>query len=158
MRLDDMKIGTVTSGFREPWALERTTRGPFPDRVPRAGRRQAGRPVAPLVPTFIHVRGVRLDEGDRFYIRRKLGLKLGKFPTSVQRISVRIEDLNGPRAGVDQRVRIKAVLHRLPSTMVEATDADLRVAIDAAMVKAERAVRRAIQRRRVKPAKQRLRP
>jgi CBS domain-containing protein len=139
---------------RMPYSRDRA---PFPDRLPRAFRREAGRLEAPLVPTHIHIRGVVLAPGNRSYIRRKLGLKLGKFATSIQRVSVRLEDVNGPRAGVDQICRIKVVLHGLPSVVVERQDAVLEAAIDIALVKVERAVRRVVQRRRMKPSKHRSR-
>ena len=63
-------------------------REPFPDRIPRAVKRESGRDPA-LVPTYIRPRGVELNPEDRTYIRQKLGMKLGKFATSIERISVR---------------------------------------------------------------------
>ena len=78
-------------------------------------------------------------------------MKLGKFASSIERVSVRIEDVNGPRGGVDQACRIKVVLSGLPSVIFESRDASLRNAVDAALAGAERTVRRALQRRRTKP-------
>jgi hypothetical protein len=39
-------------------------------------------------------------------------MKLGKSATSIERVSVRLTDVNGPRGGVDQRCRIKVVIQR----------------------------------------------
>lgn len=102
-----------------------------------------------------HVRALGADVGadERAYIRRKLGMKFGKFDRSIERVSVRIEDANGPRGGVDQVCRIKVVLSGLPSIIVEHRDSTLVAAIDGALTGAERAVRRSLQRRRLKPIK-----
>jgi hypothetical protein len=103
------------------------------------------------------VAGIALDPDDRAYIREKLGMKLGKFARSIQRISVRIRDANGPRGGVDQSSRIKVVLIGLPTVVVKRQQASLRSAIDDAITGAERAVRRSVQRRRMKPIRRRAR-
>lgn len=123
-------------------------RAPFVDRLPRAFRRQAGRAAAPLVPSYIWTRGLELGRNDRDYIRRKLGMKLGKFARSIERVSVRVEDVNGPRGGVDHVVRIKVVMSGRPSVVVERHHASLQPAVDGALATVERAVRRAVQRRR----------
>jgi ribosome-associated translation inhibitor RaiA len=79
---------------------------------------------------------------------------LGKFARSIERISVRTEDVNGPRGGVDQVCRIKVVLSGLPSVVFESKDASLHAAVDGALAGVERAVRRSVQRRRMRPLKQ----
>ena len=91
-----------------------------------------------------------LNPEDRAYVRRKLGTKLGKFVRSIERVSVRVEDVNGPRGGVDTACRIKVVLSGLPSVVVEERNASLQAAIDRALSRTERAVRRSVQRRRTK--------
>jgi ribosome-associated translation inhibitor RaiA len=102
-----------------------------------------------------HIRAVgpELDADQQTYIRRKLGMKLGKFATFIARVTVRVEDVNGPRGGADQVCRIKVVLNGLPTVVVEARDASLASAIDGALAGTERAVRRRVQRRRMKPIK-----
>ncbi len=101
----------------------------------------------------LHIRATQgnLRPVEREYIRRKLGLKLGKYARSIERISVRLEDVNGPRGGVDQSCRIKVVLRALPSVVFESRDAALKAAVDAALAGVERVVRRTVQRRRMKP-------
>lgn len=76
-------------------------------------------------------------------------MKLGKFAPTVERVSVRVEDVNGPRGGVDRECRVKVVLSGVPSVVLVARDASLAAAIDRALGGAERAVRRAVQRRRM---------
>jgi ribosome-associated translation inhibitor RaiA len=101
----------------------------------------------------IHIRAAQGDlrPVERDYVRRKLNSKLGKYERSIERISVRLEDVNGPRGGVDQSCRIKVVLRALPSVVFESRDPALNAAVDTALAGVARAVRRTVQRRRMKP-------
>jgi ribosome-associated translation inhibitor RaiA len=92
-----------------------------------------------------------LDDDDRTYIRRRLGDKLGKYADHIERVTVRVRDVNGPRGGVDQECRIKVVLSGLPSVVVEHNAASLKPAVTGALTSVERAVRRAVERRRTRP-------
>lgn len=105
---------------------------------------------APL-PAYIRSAGAMLDAAGQDYLRRKLGRKLGKFGSSIERASVRVEDVNGPRGGVDKRLQIKVVLSGLPSVVVDERHHSLQAAMDRALARVERAVRHAAQRRRMKP-------
>lgn len=124
--------------------------------LPNTDKRPGGQTAE--VPTPAHVRaiGVELTEDDHTYIRRELRAKLGKFATSIQRISVRITDLNGPRGGVDQVCSIKVVLNGLPSVVVVRQHAALQAAIAAALYCIEQAVRGIVGRKRMKPLRHRI--
>jgi len=124
-------------------------RAPLPPSVPRPVKRAGGR--GSPIPAHVRIIGVQIGDEDRDYIRRKLGMKLAKFAGSVQRVSVRLTDVNGPRGGVDQECRIKVVLQALPSVVVVRQNAALRAAIDAALRAMEQAVQRAVRRRLTKP-------
>ena len=126
-------------------------RSPLPGQVPRPVKRTAGRTAAPLTPANIRVDGVRLDEDDRAYIRRRLGEKLGKYASSIERVTVRVRDVNGPRGGIDILCRVKVVLSGLPSVVVEHQAAVLKPAVTRALTGVERAVRQTVQRRRMRP-------
>jgi ribosome-associated translation inhibitor RaiA len=91
-----------------------------------------------------------MKDHDRDNIARKLGMKLGKFASSIERITVRLSDTNGPKGGRDQICQIKVVLSGLPSVVVEESASALQSAIARAMKATERAVRRNLQRRRLK--------
>lgn len=91
--------------------------------------------------------GVSLDPSDRVYIRRRLGMKLGKFAPSIERVSVRVDDINGPRGGVDKMCRVKVVLSGLPSVVIERQHHATHAAIDDALDATARNVRRALGRR-----------
>ncbi|HEY9450062.1 MAG TPA: CBS domain-containing protein [Gemmatimonadaceae bacterium] len=126
-------------------------RDPLPEALPRASKRGMGRTEAPLTPANIRALGMELDQDARDYMRSKLGKKLGKYATSIERITVRLRDVNGPRGGVDRSCRIKVVLSGLPSVVFEAQGASAGAAFDSALDGAERSVRRSVQLRRTKP-------
>jgi ribosome-associated translation inhibitor RaiA len=98
---------------------------------------------------------VELGPDDRAYIRRKLGRRRGKFAASIERVSVRLEDVNGPRGGIDHVCRIKVVLSGLPSVFYEKREASFQALVDGAIAGVERALRRRLQRRRMAPIKKR---
>ena len=135
------RVRTSSDGNREP----------LPGHVPRPAKRTSGRSPAPLTPAHIRVDGVRLDEEDRAYIRRRLGEKLGKYASAIERVTVRVRDVNGPKGGVDILCRIKVVLSGLPSVVVEHQAALIKPALTRAITGVERAVRQTVQRRRMRP-------
>ena len=63
---------------------------------------------------------------------------------------MRVKDVNGLRGGVDKACRIKVALSGLPSVVVTEQHASLQAAIDRALRRVEVAVRRGVQRRRMK--------
>jgi hypothetical protein len=130
-------------------------RAQLPGWVPRPVKRASGRTETSQTPAHLRVIGVELDEDDHALIRRKLGMKLGKFATSIERVTVRVTDTNGPRGGIDQVCNVKVVLSGLPSVVVERRDAVLHAAIDVALRVTEQAVRRSVGRRRMKPLRRR---
>lgn len=142
--------GSKTGGERTGAPEQRE---PLAGRVPRPEKRTAGRTSAPETPANIRVTGVSLDQDDRAHIRQRLGDKLGKYANTIERVTVRVEDVNGPRGGVDQVCRIKVVLSGLPSVVVERKAATLKPAVTGAISGAERAVRRAVERRRTQPTR-----
>jgi CBS domain-containing protein len=147
-------VATATDVFNE---LGRSPiRVPLPGWLPKAVKREAGRAAIP-VPAHIRVLGANLNKAKREEIRRKLGAKLGKFADSIERVSVRVKDVNGPRGGVDQVCSIKVVLSDFPSVVFEAQHKSVDAAVGAAITGTERAVRRRLQRSR-KPNKTPARP
>jgi hypothetical protein len=149
-------IVTATDVFDE--LSRHGPRAPLPGWVPRALKRQSGRTAAPSVPAHIRVLGTDLTKDQRISLRQKLGVKLGKFSNSIERVSIRVKDVNGPRGGIYQVCQIKVVLSGLPSVVFEAQDASLNTAIGKALAGAERGVRQSLQRRRMEPIKVGVRP
>jgi sigma 54 modulation/S30EA-like ribosomal protein len=115
-------------------------------RFPKTSGRKAAR--TPEAPVQAHIRafGIHLNQNTRTSIRRKLDRKFGKFARSIERLSVRLKDVNGPRGGVDHVCRIKVVLRNLPSVVYEKQDVTVDAAVGGALTGAERAVRKTLQR------------
>ena len=101
----------------------------------------------------IHIRAAQerfgADASD--YVQRKLCKKLARFGSSIECVSVRVKDVNGPRGGVDQLCQIKVVMRGQPSVIFESRDSSLNAAVDVALAGVQRAVRRTTARRRTKP-------
>ncbi len=144
---------TPELGRDRPRTPDSPRRAPLAKQVSRAEKRDIDPATAAGTPAYIRAVGAPVDAADREYLRRKLGRKLGKFEPAVERASVRIEDVNGPRGGIDKRCRIKVVLRGLPSVVVEEQHETLQAAMDGALARVERAVRRATEKRRTKPLK-----
>ena len=123
----------------------------LPASLPRPVKLARNRRIGPSPPAHVRDISGAIDDGDRDYIARKLGTKLGKFASSIERITVRLSDMNGPTGGHDQKVQIKVVLSGLPSVVVNETDSTRPRAIDRAIDAAAISVRRRVQRRRLKP-------
>jgi ribosome-associated translation inhibitor RaiA len=149
---DDITIDIAPIGSRDH------QRAPLPASVPRPVKLTRDRMDAASMPARVRVIGAVIDEEDRDYIGEKLGMKLGKFAASVERITVRLSDTNGPKGGLDQKCQVKVVLSGMPSVVVHATDSTVRRTIDRAIDSAALAVRRRIQRRRLKPLHHRASP
>jgi len=58
--------------------------------------------------------------------------------TTIQRIVMRLFDINGPRGSVDKHCHIQVVLAGLPDVIIEDTEADMYVAINRATDRAGR--------------------
>jgi len=118
-------------------------REPFAEALPRATKTRRGRTDADATPLAIRSR-IPLEDAFRDLVRQRLGRKLGKFASHIERLTVRFDDANGPRGGVDVVCRAKAVLSGLPSQVVEERAAEAREAFRRTAEALERAVRRTI--------------
>lgn len=125
----------------------KSRRAPLASRIPRPAKLKRDRHVASDIPSHIRAVGAPIDADERAQLRRRLGMRLGKFSRAIERVSVRIKDANGPRGGVDKVCRIKVVLSGLPSVVVEEQNASLKAAMDRALQRTERTVRRSVERR-----------
>ncbi|KYF61822.1 hypothetical protein BE11_17080 [Sorangium cellulosum] len=123
-------------------------RAVFAGEVARPIKRVSGRTPIDGTPLAVRTTGLDIDADVRDYARARLGIRLGKFATEIQRVSVRLEDVNGPRGGVDTACRIKVVLNGLESVIAQEVAVGIREAIDRASHVVERAVGRAIRRSR----------
>lgn len=97
----------------------------------------------------VRARGVDVSDEMRTYIARRLRFSLGRFDGHLQVVRVRLEDLNGPRGGVDKRCSLELSGDRLGSRFVEVRDSDFHAAVGRAARAAGRTIRDAIDRTRV---------
>jgi putative sigma-54 modulation protein len=96
----------------------------------------------------IDIRGHRIELTDalRAHIERRLCFALGRFGTRITAVKVTIEDLNGPRGGVDKQCRMTAALASAGHLWVEVLDTAITPAVDQAADRLGRAVTREFER------------
>jgi hypothetical protein len=109
--------------------------------------------IVPITPTNLRVDGASLTDEDRAEIRRRTRTVFGRYGAVVERVTVRIRDVNGPRGGVDIECRIKVVLSGLPSVIAERRTTKLETAFNGALTAARSSVTLALRRRRMRPLK-----
>ncbi len=81
-----------------------------------------------------------LDE----HIRQRISSSLDQYPERIVGVEVRMEDVNGPRGGVDQRCQIKVKLNPKGDVVVSELAADPYQAASAAADRLRNAVSRAV--------------
>lgn len=96
------------------------------------------------VPVTVHARGVDLESSHHRAIRRILSSALGRFAGRTRTIHVLLEDVNGPRGGVDVRCRMEVHLRPRGSITVSALATDEYVAIAEAAARAREIVDRRV--------------
>ena len=94
----------------------------------------------------IQARDFPLTKALGSYIKRRINFVLSSRHDQIQRIIVRLSDINGPRGGKDKRCQIQITLPRLSDIVIEDTQTDLYMAIDRATDRAGRTVNRRLER------------
>jgi hypothetical protein len=87
---------------------------------------------------------LELDVDTREHIDRRMERQLKKLGRQAIRATVRFEDVNGPRGGVDTVCRVKLVLAGQTPIVSEARGSEPREAFDLAAAPAQRAALRAL--------------
>jgi hypothetical protein len=93
-------------------------RARFPTGSSKATKTSTGRPSLQTTPVTIRS-AEKIGEGFERRIRTQLANRVGHAAGVVNRITVRFDDVNGPKGGVDTICRIKAVVSGVPSIVVE---------------------------------------
>jgi ribosomal subunit interface protein len=96
----------------------------------------------------IQARQFPLTDALRSHAERRLRIALTCCDDHIQRVVMRLSDINGPRGGADKRCHLQVALTGLPDVVIEDTEADLYVAIDRATDRARRTVGRRLARQR----------
>lgn len=126
------------------------SRRPMPEVLEKRAKATAGRIATGQTPLALRTHGVGAGPDLRAYVRDRAGRKIGKHAEHVERVTVRFEDVNGPRGGVDTVCRIKVVLSGFTSVVVEERATDARQAFDAAVQVAARSTARELSRARTR--------
>lgn len=83
----------------------------------------------------------RIDRSQRDFIERRLLFALGRFGSRIRRVMVRLEDMNGPRGGLDKRCHIEVRMPGRSVMVVDVRDAELEPAVSRAAERIARRVR-----------------
>ena len=94
----------------------------------------------------IQARQFSLTDALRSHAERRLRSTLTCCDEHIQRVVMRLSDINGPRGGEDKCCHLQVVLAGLPDVVVEDIEADMYVAIDRATDRTGRTVVRKIER------------
>jgi len=96
----------------------------------------------------IQARNFSLTNALRSHVERRLDFALSTRDDHIQRVMVRLSDVNGPRGGQDKCCHIQVVIPNLTDVVIEDTEADIYAAIDRAADRAGRTVGRRLTRQR----------
>lgn len=96
----------------------------------------------------IQARDFSLTDALRGHAERRLSFALSCCDDHIQKIVMRLSDINGPRGGEDKRCHLQVVLAGLPDVVIEDIETDMYVAIDRATDRAGRTVVRKIDRQK----------
>ncbi len=118
----------------------------FARKTPKARRAKAGRTRISETPLDIRVSGVHLPDGFGPDARMLLGRRLGRFATHIERATVRFEDVNGPRGGVDTVCRIQLTVSGRPPVLVSRHAVDAPTALKRSATAAAQAMDRSVSR------------
>jgi putative sigma-54 modulation protein len=92
-------------------------------------------------------RGVVLTDSMRAAMQRKLDFALDRFGDRLERVEVTIEDLNGPRGGVDKRVRLLLSGPVSRSVVIDERGDNVMAALSSAVHRASQVLGRMMERR-----------
>ncbi len=113
----------------------------FAAKLSRSSKTSRGRTGLESTPVSIRS-SIELPAKLEERIRTKLARRIGHAAPLIERGTVRFEDINGPRGGVDVVCRIKLVLSGRPSVQAQERASDVEPAFDLASHKVQRALER----------------
>ncbi|AGC46551.1 hypothetical protein MYSTI_05271 [Myxococcus stipitatus DSM 14675] len=84
----------------------------------------------------IRARHIALTETLRTYVERRVRFAMGRLSDQVRDVTVRLEDINGPRGGVDKVAKVTVRLEHGKQFAAEAEEASFATAVDRALERA----------------------
>lgn len=100
--------------------------------------------------TDIRIRKLGQSASLHRFAEKRLQARLGRFASEVTLVSLRLEDVNGPKGGEDMRCQIVVRGPRLRDMSVESLKATPRSAIDESLQRTATSIARALARQRVR--------
>lgn len=98
----------------------------------------------------IQARQFSLTKALRSHAEHRLHSALTCYDGYIQRMVMRLSDINGPRGGADKHCHLQIILAGLPDVVIEDTEIDLYVAINRAADRAGRTLARKIKRQQAR--------
>lgn len=95
----------------------------------------------------IQAQNFALTDAIRTHTEQKLEPINNHFGENISSIHVHLSDDNGPKGGDDKRCLIHIELQKLPAVIIEDTEEDLYAAIDNCCHRAERAVKKSVEKK-----------
>jgi putative sigma-54 modulation protein len=96
--------------------------------------------------TEIRAKGINQPQDFQEHVERRVALELSRFSGKLSEIIVWLEDVNGPKGGVDKHCRVKVSGPGVGPIVAEGRDADMTSAISRAIATAGRAASRSLRR------------
>ena len=93
----------------------------------------------------VQARNFSLTDSINTHIREKLEHMIHNFGDRLLKITVHLSDDNGPKGGIDKHCHIHVDMKKLPTVVIKDSEENLYTAIDKACHRAERAVRKSIE-------------
>jgi putative sigma-54 modulation protein len=98
----------------------------------------------------IRCQNMSLNDEIQTEVDKRMNFALQQFNSWITRVQVHLEDINGPRKGVDKQCRVLVGLKGGKTIKVQDTDADMIAAINRTADRLGQAVSREVDRRREK--------
>jgi putative sigma-54 modulation protein len=98
----------------------------------------------------IRSQNMNVDEATSSHVERKMLFALEQFDSWITRVAVHLEDVNGPKRGVDKHCRVLVNIKGGKTIKVEDTDVDMILAVNRAADRLGQVVSREVDRRREK--------
>jgi ribosome hibernation promoting factor len=98
----------------------------------------------------IRSQNLHLDEDTQSHVERRMNFALEQFNSWITHVQVHLEDVNGPKRGIDKQCRILVGIKGGKTIKIEDLDGDLIAAVNRAADRLGQVVSREIDRRREK--------
>lgn len=94
----------------------------------------------------VRFRGLEPSNSLRDHVVRRIQFHLSRFDHEITSVLVRINDINGPKGGVDKQCQVTVRARRLSSVIIDELSGDAYSAVDMAVERSGRAVGRDLER------------